>query len=141
ECTLDNTWNVPGLQGTGSDTAVLEDAFVPEHLVVHAARSYNYVAPGKQHHGAPSDYFSQIPFVHRTHSGVLLGAAEALLEVVMETAKTRPMVGTSFARQMDSQVTVRDIGEAAAKLMAARTLLENAASELDAAALERRPMR
>lgn len=138
EMRLENTWHVPGLQGTGSDTAIAEDVFVPAHRIVHADRSYNYVEPGKTHFGAPSDYFSQISFVHRTSAGVLLGAAEALLEVVCETARVKPMVGTIFTRQADSGAAVRDIGEAAAKLLAARTLLEGAAGELDAAALARR---
>jgi len=137
EFTLHNTWEVPGLQGTGSDTVSVDDVFVPEHLMVHAARSFDYVAPGKTHFGAPSDYFGQLPLVHRTCAGVLLGAAEALFEVVIAAAGTRPMVGTLFSRQIDSQAAVRDIGEAAVKLDTARLLLETATREIDLAALKR----
>jgi alkylation response protein AidB-like acyl-CoA dehydrogenase len=140
EMHIEDTWYVPGLQGTGSDTAVAEHVFVPEHRMVHAARSYNYVAPGKKHHGAPSDYFPPLTMVHRTSAGVLLGAAEGLYEVVSEAAKVRPVVATSFTRQIDSQVAVRDLGEAATKLLTARMLLESATREMDAAALQRRPL-
>lgn len=140
EMQIENTWRVPGMQGTGSDTVVAEDIFVPERRVVHAAKSYNYVEPGKVHFGAPSDYFAQISFVHRTSAGVLLGAAEGLLETVCEAAKVKPMVGTTFARQSESGAVLRDLGEAAAKLTAARTLLEGVTHELDVFALQRQAM-
>src|SRR3546814_1885089 len=51
ELKLEDSWYVTGLQGTGSDTIVVEDVFVPEKRVVHAARSFNYVEPGKKHYG------------------------------------------------------------------------------------------
>jgi alkylation response protein AidB-like acyl-CoA dehydrogenase len=140
ELRIEDTWHVPGMQGTGSDTVIAEDIFVPERRVVHAAKSYNYVEPGKVRYGAPSDYFAQISFVHRTSAGVLLGAAEGLLETVCEAAKVKPMVGTTLVRQIDSGAVVRDLGEAAAKLITARSLIEGAAHELDLAALERRVM-
>jgi alkylation response protein AidB-like acyl-CoA dehydrogenase len=135
---LENTWHVTGLQGTGSDTITVKDVFVPENRMVHAARSFNYVEPGKRHHGAPSDYFAQLAMVHRTMCGVPLGAAEGLLAFVTENAKAKPLVGTLFARQADSQVVAKDIGEAAAKIGAGRLLIEDAATTLDRAALAKR---
>jgi 3-hydroxy-9,10-secoandrosta-1,3,5(10)-triene-9,17-dione monooxygenase len=138
ELKIENTWNVTGMQGTGSDTVVVNDLFVPENRVVHAARSFNYVAPGKRNHGSPSDYFAQMAMVHRTMTGVPLGAAEGLLESVSEGAKTKVYVGTMFGRQADSQVVAKEIGEAAAKISTARLLIENATMTLDQAALDRR---
>ncbi|MDB5686596.1 MAG: hypothetical protein JWR77_1185, partial [Rhizorhabdus sp.] len=126
------------LQGTGSDTVVVEDIFVPAHRVVLATKSYNYVEPGKRNYGAPSDYFAQMALVHRTMCGVPLGAMEGLLEQVIRTATVKPLVGTVFARQADSQVVARDIGEAATRIDTARMLIEAATGELDQAAIERR---
>lgn len=140
DLTIEDSWYVTGLQGTGSDTAVVEDIFVPEHRVVLAERSFNYVEPGKRNYGAASDFFAQMALVHRTMTGVPLGAAEALLETVAEAAKTRPLVGTVFARQADSQVVAKDIGEAAIKIDAARVLIEDATGLLDRAALDRRTL-
>jgi len=137
---IEDSWHVTGMQGTGSDTVVIEDAFVPERRMVHAARSYNYVEPGKKHYGAPSDYFAQMALVHRTMCGVPLGAIEGLLEHVVKTAVTKPLVGTIFARQSDSQVVAKEIGEAATKIHTARMLIEAATMELDGAALERRTL-
>lgn len=140
EVAIRDSWYVTGLQGTGSDTGVVEDLFVPENRVVHADRSFNYVEPGKRNHGAPSDFFAQMAMVHRTMAGTPLGAAEALLEVVTEAAKAKPMVGTVFARAADSQVVARDIGEAAIKIDTARLLIESACQAIDAAALDRRAL-
>lgn len=140
ELTIQDSWHVTGLQGTGSDTAVVTDHFVPENRVVHADRSFNYVEPGKRNYGAPSDYFAQMAFVHRTMTGTPLGAAEALLETVSEAATTKPLVGTVFARQSDSQVVAKEIGEAAIKIHSARLLIEDATRLLDTAAVERRTL-
>src|SRR3546814_13315713 len=73
--------------------------------------------------------------VHRTMTGVPLGAAEGLLTTISDAAQVRPLVGTVFARQADSQVVARAIGEAAIKIEAARLLIEDATSALDRAGL------
>src|SRR3546814_20985471 len=78
--------------------------------------------------------------VHRTMTGVPLGAAEGLLATISDAAQVRPLVGTVFARQADSQVVARDIGEAAIKIESARLLIEDATSALDRAALDRRTL-
>src|SRR3546814_18109501 len=97
---------------------------VPENRVVHAARSYNYVEPGKKHYGAPSDYFAQMALVHRTMCGVPLGAIEGLLEHVVKTAATKPLVGTIFARQSASPDVPKAMGEAAMKITQAGPAIE-----------------
>jgi alkylation response protein AidB-like acyl-CoA dehydrogenase len=140
EMELKDSWFVTGLQGTGSDTMVAEDVFVPEHRIVHAAKSYNHVEPGKRNYGAPSDYFAQMALVHRTMTGVALGAAEALAEHVAQAATEKPYVGTFFARQADSQALAKSLGEAAIKIDTARLLIETATGALDEAALERRTL-
>src|SRR3546814_3104169 len=91
---LEDSWYVTGLQGTGSDTIVVEDVFVPENRVVHAARSFNYVEPGKKHYGAPSDFFAQMALVHRTMTGVPLGAAERSEE---HTSELQSLMRISYA--------------------------------------------
>jgi len=136
ELTIEDSWFVNGLQGTGSDTGVAKDIFVPENRVVHAERSFNHVEPGKRNYGAPSDYFAQMALVHRTMTATPLGAAEQLLACVCDAAPKKPLVGTIFAHQTDSHVAVKEIGEAAAKIDAARLLLEDATALIDRAALD-----
>jgi alkylation response protein AidB-like acyl-CoA dehydrogenase len=135
--TIEDTWFTPGLQGTGSDTAIIKDVFVPEALWVDSSRPYGTRYPGKKHCGAPSDYWPQIAFVHRTAVGQLCGMAEAALELLRSNADKRPIAVTTYTRQADSQVFQRDLGECAIKIQTARMLVEASTKEIDEAALTR----
>src|SRR3546814_21200278 len=52
---IKDSWYVTGMKGTGSDTSVAKDVFVPDHLMVMMDKPFGYVEPGKKHYGAPSD--------------------------------------------------------------------------------------
>jgi alkylation response protein AidB-like acyl-CoA dehydrogenase len=138
--TIEDTWFNVGMQGTGSDTCVAKDVFVAEKCFVPIEKSYNYVEPGKRHYGAPSDYWPLMSLLRSAGMGQLVGAAEAMLEKVLEAAKTRPIVTTIYARQADSHVYQRELGEISTKLRAARLLIEDTTGALDAAGLARQAM-
>ena len=101
-------------------------------------KSFNQHEPGKRAFGEPSDYYSLVTLVRSTGMGLVVGAAEAMLEIVVEAAKTRGVVTTTYAKQVDSQVYLHDIGEAATRIRTARRLIEGTTRTIDAAALERR---
>jgi alkylation response protein AidB-like acyl-CoA dehydrogenase len=138
--TIEDTWFSVGMQGTGSDTIVAKDVFVPHHLFVPIEKSFNQHESGKRHLGEPSDYYSLVTFVRSTGMGLMVGAAEAMLEIVLEGARTRGVVTTTYARQTDSQVFLRDVGEAATKIRTARRLIEGTTRAIDEAALQRRAL-
>jgi alkylation response protein AidB-like acyl-CoA dehydrogenase len=138
--TIEDTWFSVGMQGTGSDTIVAKDVFVPHHLFVPIEKSFNQHESGKRHLGEPSDYYSLVTFVRSTGMGLIVGAAEAMLEIVLEGARTRGVVTTTYARQTDSQVFLRDVGEAATKIRTARRLIEGTTRAIDEAALQRRAL-
>jgi alkylation response protein AidB-like acyl-CoA dehydrogenase len=138
--TIEDTWYCVGMQGTGSDTIVAKEVFVPQHLFVPIEKSFNQHEAGKRFLGEPSDYYSLVTLVRSTGMGLVVGAAEAMLEMVLEGAKTRGVVTTTYARQSDSQVFLHDVGAAATKIRAARRLIEGTTQALDAAALERRAL-
>src|SRR3546814_2279448 len=60
---IKDSWYVTGMQGTGSDTSVAKDVFVPDHLMVMMDKPFGYVEPGKKHYGAPSDRVPVVPVV------------------------------------------------------------------------------
>jgi alkylation response protein AidB-like acyl-CoA dehydrogenase len=140
EVTIEDTWYSVGMQGTGSDTIVAKDVFVPNHMFVPIEKSFNQHEAGKRHLGEPADYYSLVTLVRSTGMGLVVGAAEAMLEIVLEGAKTRGVISTTYAKQTDSQVFLHDVGEAATKIRAARRLIEGTTRAIDAAALERRPL-
>jgi alkylation response protein AidB-like acyl-CoA dehydrogenase len=140
EVTIEDTWYSVGMQGTGSDTIVAKDVFVPNHMFVPIEKSFNQHEAGKRHLGEPADYYSLVTLVRSTGMGLVVGAAEAMLEIVLEGAKTRGVITTTYAKQTDSQVFLHDVGEAATKIRTARRLIEGTSRAIDAAALERRPL-
>lgn len=137
---LAESWNTVALRATGSDTAVADGLFVPAHHMILADRPLGSDDNRQRGNGAPSDRWPIGPFVGRTGVGQAVGIAEAMLSCVTADAVARPITATCFARKADSQVVQKDIGEYAAKIRAARLMAEQAADELDQAALSRRAM-
>jgi alkylation response protein AidB-like acyl-CoA dehydrogenase len=138
DATIRDTWFVAGLKGTGSNTVVFKDVFVPERRVMPPSVMGH--PPGKKHVGEPSDYFTLLPHLRSVMLGVLAGMAEAALELVTAGTSKRGIVYTTYARQTDSHVIQKEIGEAATMIHTARVLMDTATRGLDEAALARRPL-
>jgi 3-hydroxy-9,10-secoandrosta-1,3,5(10)-triene-9,17-dione monooxygenase len=79
DVTIVNTWQVAGMQGTGSDTVVLEEVFVPNHRIISLATLFGggYAANHPTERLAAASVRS---FVAVTTIGPLLGMAETALE-------------------------------------------------------------
>lgn len=134
-----STWDVAGMKGTGSDTIVAEDLFVPEHRVVLFKNGgMGPERPGAQHTGEVSDYWAMMPLLRAKGLGVLVGTVEALLECALGDNSDRLLVHTKYAHKRDSQVFQEQIGQSAAEIRAAGMLMDNTTRSLDVAALERR---
>jgi 3-hydroxy-9,10-secoandrosta-1,3,5(10)-triene-9,17-dione monooxygenase len=138
DTTISDTWFVAGLKGTGSNTVVFKDVFVPEHRLVPPALAGH--PPGKKHVGEPSDYFALLPHLRSVMLGVLVGMAEAALELVSGATGKRGIVYTTYMRQTDSHVVQKEIGEAATMIHTARVLMDAANRLIDEAALAERPI-
>src|ERR1700761_6921613 len=65
----EDTWYCAGLRGSGSNTAVLDDVFVPEHRSVSFATLRDGSSPGSKVNANP---IYQVPFI-AVHSYALLG--------------------------------------------------------------------
>jgi alkylation response protein AidB-like acyl-CoA dehydrogenase len=140
EVTIVDTWFTVGMQGTSSDSAVVKSLFVPEHRFVSAERSFGHREPGKKHVGAPSDHGLVFPLIRAAGLGQLVGAVEAALELALEGAQRKPVPNTTYAKQMNSPVVQRNLGEAAAKIDAASSIVVSLCDEQDQAALAGRQL-
>jgi alkylation response protein AidB-like acyl-CoA dehydrogenase len=138
DTTIQDTWFVAGLKGTGSNTVVLKDVFVPQQRLMPPGLAGH--PPGKKHVGEPSDYFALLPHLRTVMLGVLVGMAEAALELVTGATSKRGIVYTTYARQTDSHVVQKEIGEAATMIHTAHVLMDTANRGLDEAAIARRPL-
>lgn len=132
---MKDTWFVTGMQGTGSDTSIAKDVFVPDHLMVMMDKPFGHVEAGKRHHGAPLDTLPVVPVVRATGLAQLLGCAEAMLEIVIAESPKKPIVTTFYKNRTESGAAVHEIGRVAATIDTARLLLFTACGTLDEIAL------
>ena len=136
--TIENTWHMLGMKGTGSNTIVAKDAFIPcEQFYNVAELGIGGHEEGKCHVGEPSDYWPFMPFLRATAHAVVAGAAAGIMDRVMEASHKRPIVYTSYKRQSDSVMMQGELGKAAAKISAAKALTFKNCDLIDAAGLAR----
>jgi alkylation response protein AidB-like acyl-CoA dehydrogenase len=130
DLTIKDSWYVTGMQGTGSDISVATDVFIPEGQMVLMDERAGQIDRTKRHFGAPSDVLPVVPVVRTTGIAQLIGAVEAMLEIV--TAESvKPVLTTLIGPRTGSGAYMRDLGEAAAMLDTAKLILFHLVGEFD----------
>ena len=135
DLTIKDTWYVTGMQGTGSDTSIATDVFIPEGQMVLMDERAGQIDRTKRHFGAPSDMLPVVPVVRTTGIAQLIGAVEAMLEIVRAEASKKPVLTTLIAPRTNSGAYMRDLGEAAAMLDTAKLILFHLTGDFDDMAL------
>ena len=131
DLTIKDTWFVTGMQGTGSDTSIATDVFVPEGQMVLMDERMGQIDRTKRHFGAPSDVLPAVPVVRTTGIAQLIGAVEAMLEIVRAESEKKPVLTTIIGPRIKSGAYMRDLGEAAANLDTAKLILFHLTGDLD----------
>ena len=129
--TIKDTWFVSGMQGTGSDTAIAEDVFLPDGQMVLMSERAGQIDTSKRHFGAPSDLLPAIPVVRTTGIAQLIGAVEAMLEIVSTESSKKPVLTTFISPRTNSGAYMRDLGETAAMIDTAKLILFDLTAKLD----------
>jgi alkylation response protein AidB-like acyl-CoA dehydrogenase len=123
QVTMKDVWHTIGLRGTGSDSFVATDLFVPhEH-------SFARDDPAERHYQAPLYCFPQGSLYASGFAGVAMGIARSLLEdfVTLATEKTP----RGYSRTLrESAVTQSQVAQAEASLGAARVYLLSSLREI-----------
>jgi alkylation response protein AidB-like acyl-CoA dehydrogenase len=133
EWTVDDTWFVAGMRGTGSNTIVVEEAFVPEHRTLSLAEAVNGLVPTPFRDEVL--YRSAfMPFLAIVLAAPITGLAEAALARVIESAPRRGVTYTVFARQTDSTAFQIAVSRAAMLCDTARLHMLRAGRDIDRAA-------
>jgi resorcinol 4-hydroxylase (FADH2) len=124
---IDDTWNVFGLAGTGSKTLVLTDVFVPTHRVLSFTDATCGQTPGAALYAAnPAFAVPMLCNIPSCLASTAVGAASgALDEYLARTSArvTRGAVAGSNNRMAEFPTIQLRVAEAAASVDAARTLL------------------
>jgi 3-hydroxy-9,10-secoandrosta-1,3,5(10)-triene-9,17-dione monooxygenase len=118
ELRLEDTWHVVGMRGTGSNTWVAEDLFVPEHRLM----SFDAVADFP-------------PIATLMLIGPRVGIGQAALSAVIAGAGVKAMHHTMFARQSDSVGVQIQVAQASLALRTAQLHTYDVADRLDEAAV------
>jgi 3-hydroxy-9,10-secoandrosta-1,3,5(10)-triene-9,17-dione monooxygenase len=129
---LEKTWDTVGMRGTGSDTWVADEIFVPGYRTIPMST----VADETPRLAGDQSMF-RLPFAPVATLllvGPLLGLGKAALELVIDTAPTKSMHHTFFSRQSESAGVQIQIAESALGLRTAQLHAYDMAATLDEAA-------
>lgn len=131
--TIEPSWDVTGLKGTGSNTVVVKDAFVPTEyfLPIGRAAAGELVAP---YEGALF-HTDWVPALALVAVAPLVGMARGALDTVLAAGGERPLTYSNYVHTKDAPPTYISIGDAAAKVETARMILDADTDLVDRAAL------
>jgi 3-hydroxy-9,10-secoandrosta-1,3,5(10)-triene-9,17-dione monooxygenase len=133
ELSIEDTWFVAGMRGTGSNTIVADGVFVPDHRLLSYGGALHGVYPTE--HKDEALYRSAfVPVTVLILLGSQLGLAAAALELVTEKAPTRDVMHTHLGRQSGSVGFQLQLAEAAITIEGAHLHAYRAADDIDRAA-------
>jgi 3-hydroxy-9,10-secoandrosta-1,3,5(10)-triene-9,17-dione monooxygenase len=139
DITIEDTWFVAGMKGTGSNTIHAKDVFVPDHRVqpVPNLLMHDYATPFKDEVPYRSAF---VPVAVLILAGPQLGLAQAALDYVIAKGHTRGIAYTEYEVQRDAPTFQLQIAKAATLVETAHMFAYKAADDIDAAAAADRPM-
>jgi alkylation response protein AidB-like acyl-CoA dehydrogenase len=137
ELTRLDDWNVMGMAGTGSNSVVAEELFVPAHRAQNTMGMVHGVYT-QDRHNADNPYFS-LPLASVlaiNAGGTPVGIARGALEAFLERLPGRAITYTAYDVQAEAPVTHLQVGEASlltdsadAHIGLACAILDNAADD------------
>ena len=133
ELSIKETWFVAGMKGTGSNTMIADDVFVPAQRLQSVGQAIDNEYANE--HGDEALYRSSfIPVLTLILAGPQLGLGRAALRYVIEKAPRRGIAYTKFERQIDSTAFQMQIANAATLIDTAHLHAYRAAADIDDAA-------
>lgn len=130
---IEDTWFVAGMRGTGSNTLIAEDVFVPEHRIMAVPPAIGNEYP-TEHKDEALYRSSFVPVLALVLAGPQVGMARGALKLVVEKAPRRAIAYTVFQRQTDSVAFQLQISDAAMLVDTAALFVRRAARDIDRAA-------
>jgi 3-hydroxy-9,10-secoandrosta-1,3,5(10)-triene-9,17-dione monooxygenase len=130
DLTIEDSWDLAGMRGSGSHTVVANRCFVPDYRI----RPFAQVIAGVPDSQEPL-YRVPLGGIGLTLAGSLLGATEEIFDLTMRVvASGKPMSSSSYKSLADSPGVRGGLADAATLIDTARLHLFRSADYLDAAA-------
>ncbi|QIQ01496.1 acyl-CoA dehydrogenase family protein [Streptomyces liangshanensis] len=111
EMTVLDDWNMSGMGGTGSNTSVATDLFVPAERAVFFPPLLAGAHASDANRGEVEYSYAVFPFLLLASAGTLLGMAQGALRSFLERAPGRATSFEDFAPQSASPVAQYQVGE------------------------------
>jgi alkylation response protein AidB-like acyl-CoA dehydrogenase len=139
EVTVEDTWFMVGMKGTGSNTIVANDVFVPTHRFLPYPKAFHgeYLTEHKDEVVYRAAF---VPLTVLILAGSQLGVARAALDLAKQWAGKRGITHTTFKSQSESAGFQILLADAAMKIDTAFLHAYRAADDLDRAAGDARLM-
>ncbi|MGX7728313.1 acyl-CoA dehydrogenase family protein [Rhodococcus sp. 2H158] len=134
ELSLEDTWYVAGMRGTGSNTLIADEVFVPAHRILSVTRAIEgKYATEHKHEALYRSAF--VPVLALVLAGPQLGLVQGALDFVKASlAKGRGISYTFYDKATDSGSTQLNMAQAASLVDTAELHCFRAAADIDAAA-------
>ncbi|HZP45753.1 MAG TPA: hypothetical protein VFB15_08890 [Candidatus Binataceae bacterium] len=124
ELIIDDTWNVLGLEGTGSKDVVAQNLFVPAHRATDSRAMFRGDSPHTLNHATHLYRVSAESMLSMSVATAVIGSARFALEQFIERTKERRVILTG-ARKAEYVPTQIRLAEAAAEIHSAGLLIND----------------
>jgi len=132
DVTIEDTWFVTGMRGSGSNTVVAREVFVPRHRFVSARG----LLAGQTDTPFRDEALYRVPFAASAPTdlvGPQLGLARAALDLVLAKAPTRGIAHTEYTSQTEAPTVQLAVARAASLIEIAELLAYRSAADIDEA--------
>jgi 3-hydroxy-9,10-secoandrosta-1,3,5(10)-triene-9,17-dione monooxygenase len=130
ELTIKDTWFTVGMRGTGSNTLVAEDIFVPAYRVLSFSKAFEGDYP-TEHKEEAAYRAAFMPYATTILIGPQLGLARAAFDLVLEKSFRRGVNYTVYEKQVDAPFFRLNLAEAAMHLDSAHLHAFRTAHDVD----------
>lgn len=111
ELTILDDWHATGLAGTGSNTTVADEVFVPAHRMLPIASQMLLTFPSERNRDAAYWRIPAALFLISQAAGAPVGIARGALEAFMERLPGRLITFTDYTSQAEAPVTHLQVAE------------------------------
>ncbi len=130
EITVDDTWQVLGLQGTGSKDVLARDLFVPAHRAIDSRAMITGASPHLTNHATKRFQIAAEAMLATVGVSAILGSARFALAKFIERTRERRVIITG-ARKAEHAPTRIRLAEAAGEIQCAELLLRDGLGVID----------
>lgn len=136
---IEPTWFVAGMEGTGSDTIVVDDHFIPDYRLQRVEEMFasRFATPHSHEH------IANMPF-NAAATAILvapqLGLGRHALELTLARLPDKPIAYSMYSQAKNSPTHQIGVAKAATNLRIAELLLAEVATDIDTAASTGRRM-